>query len=231
MKKVRKMFAGLLSIPFLLLPAGSSLAADSSTTSAASQAASSAVEKQKAYFKSFQGEVKEVQPCSGNDCTRTVLVEDKEGRQVNFVVSNDTYRLDDAKIKKGTTITGFYDANVPVIMIYPPQYNAAVIVGDAGKHQLKVAVFDDSLVSGDNSLKLNISADTKIMLKDGTVYNGELANRRLLVLYGRATKSIPAQTTPDRIIVLAEQAEPPGDLLAEEEQTATVRPPNASMAR
>jgi len=228
MKKVRKMLAGLLTIPFLLLPAGSSSAAAGST---ASQAASSVVEKQKAYFKSFQGEVKEVQSCSGNDCPQTVLVEDKEGRQVNFIVSNDTYRLNDAEIKKGTTITGFYDANVPVIMIYPPQYNAEVIVGDAGDHQLKVAVFDDSLVSADNSLQLNISTGTEIMLKDGTVYNGELANRRLLVLYGRATKSIPAQTTPDRIIVLAEKAEQPSDSLAEEEQAATVRPPNASIAR
>nr|WP_092073566.1 hypothetical protein [Dendrosporobacter quercicolus]NSL48015.1 hypothetical protein [Dendrosporobacter quercicolus DSM 1736]SDM63835.1 hypothetical protein SAMN04488502_10677 [Dendrosporobacter quercicolus] len=207
MKKVRKVLAGLLTIPFLLLPAGSSSAAAGST---ASQAASSVVEKQKAYFKSFQGEVKEVQSCSGNDCPQTVLVEDKEGRQVNFIVSNDTYRLNDAEIKKGTTITGFYDANVPVIMIYPPQYNAEVIVAGAGKHNIKVDLFDDSLVSGDNLLKLNISDDTKIVLEDGTAFKGELGNQRLVVLYGRSTKSIPAQTTPVEIIVLFEQAERPG---------------------
>lgn len=56
-------------------------------------------------------------------------------------------------------------------------------------------------------MKLNISDETEILLQDGTVYEGELAGKRLVVIYGPSTKSIPAQTTPYKIIVLFDRIE------------------------
>jgi len=40
-------------------------------------------------------------------------------------------------------------------------------------------------------------------------FDGEIANRKLVVSYGISTKSIPAQTTPLSIVVLFEKAVPP----------------------
>lgn len=53
-------------------------------------------------------------------------------------------------------------------------------------------------------LKLNISEDTKIITRDGEIFKGGLENKKLVVIYTISTKSIPAQTTPSKVIVLSE---------------------------
>jgi hypothetical protein len=69
---------------------------------------------------------------------------------------------------------------------------------------VKVDLFDNDYVSSDNSLKLNISDDTVIVSENGEAFTGELADRKLVVVYGPSTRSIPAQTTPEKIVVLDE---------------------------
>ncbi|MDF2924896.1 MAG: copper amine oxidase-like protein [Paenibacillaceae bacterium] len=170
---------------------------------------------EQARFNSFTGTVKEIHPAPVAEGTadkgRTyVLVEDQAGGLVNFLVTADTYMVTDAKLAVGATVTGFYDATLPVIMIYPPQYEAVVLAVDFPQDQsIKVDRFDGHLVSADNQLKLNLADDTKIILPDGQNYEGELANRNLAVIYDVSTKSIPAQTTPLKVIVLPEAATPP----------------------
>jgi hypothetical protein len=97
-------------------------------------------------------------------------------------------------------------------MIYPPQYNAEVLVVESQEQIVKVDVFDKELISSDNFLKLNLSETTEIVNPDGTAFKGELANRKLAVIYKTATKSIPAQTTPVKIVVLADKADAPADI-------------------
>ncbi|MDY7965746.1 hypothetical protein U0F29_32405, partial [Bacillus thuringiensis] len=58
------------------------------------------------------------------------------------------------------------------------------------------------LVSSDGRLKLNLSPNTQVILTNGQLFTGNLTNRNLIVLYSMATMSIPAQTTPYRIIIL-----------------------------
>ena len=53
-----------------------------------------------------------------------------------------------------------------------------------------------------NTLKLNITPYTNIVLGNGQAFSGNPGNRNLIVLYGATTKSIPAQTTPYKIIVM-----------------------------
>jgi len=90
-------------------------------------------------------------------------------------------------------------------MIYPPQYKAEVITVDKQEKNVKVDLFDSELISADKSLKLNIFDSTEIVLENGQKFEGDIANRKLVVIYDKSTRSIPAQTTPVKVIVLNEE--------------------------
>lgn len=160
-------------------------------------------------FASFTGKVKAISDFEGVAGSKFVSVESAAGEEANIIIAKDTYVLNNAEITVGTVITGYFNGNAPMIMIYPAQYHAEVVVVDNKDQNIKVELFDENLISADNFLKLNIADTTEIILQDGTAFKGELANRKLVVLYGAATKSIPAQTTPDKIIVLNEKETPP----------------------
>ena len=134
-------------------------------------------------------------------CYKLMTVEDGLGAIVNFVVTPSTYFVDHAVVAVGDSITGYYDGNAPTPLIYPPQYPALVVVKESPYQNVKVDYFDSQLESSDGRLRLNISPYTQIILTNGQPFSGNTKNRNLIVIYGPATKSIPAQTTPYRIIV------------------------------
>ncbi|WP_078381891.1 hypothetical protein [Sutcliffiella halmapala] len=134
-------------------------------------------------------------------CYKQFSVENGAGSMVNFIVSPTTYFIDHARVSIGDRITGYHDANAPVPLIYPPRYNALIIVKENNSQNVKVDYFNEQLVSRDGQLKLNISLYTQILIANGQPFTGNLANRNLIVIYGPATKSIPAQTMPYKVIV------------------------------
>lgn len=159
----------------------------------------------KSRFMSIKGTIKEVNDYYGIDGAKIVAIEDENELPSNIIITKDTYVINEDKLAAGETLTVFYDAQRPMILIYPPQISAdAVIVGEI-ELNVKVDLFNEDLVSADNFLKLNVSEDTEIVLNDGSKFEGELYNRKLVVLYGVSTKSIPAQTNPTKIIVLDEE--------------------------
>jgi len=135
-------------------------------------------------------------------CYKLISVDNGYGSLVNFVVSPDTYFVDHVMVTPGDMVTGFYDVNAPVPLIFPPQFRAIVMAKDTLYQNVKVDHFNNQLVSSDNTLKLNISPYTKIALKNGQSFTRSPANRDLIVVYGATTRSIPAQTSPYKIIVM-----------------------------
>ena len=61
--------------------------------------------------------------------------------------------------------------------------------------------FERNLINSDNSLVFNLSGSTAMQLPNGQYYLGVPGGQYLLVLYSATTRSIPAQTTPHRIVV------------------------------
>lgn len=162
-------------------------------------------------YNSFRGIVREINNYIGSGQTPLagwyiILLENKEGGVANFIVSPNTYQVDPVGIRGGDKLIAFYDTTIPVPLIYPPQYNAEVIAMDFSDRNIKVCRFDNQLISYDNQLKLNITKNTQIILQNGKKYTGDLSNRKLVALYGNSTKSIPAQTTPQKVTVLYEKA-------------------------
>ena len=135
-------------------------------------------------------------------CYKLIAVENGSGTLVNFVVAPTTYFVDHVMVAVGDRITGFYDANAPVPLIFPPQFRALVIAKDTQYQNVKVSFFNSYLVSSDGTLSLNISSHTQILLENGQAFTGNIANRNLIVAYGATTRSIPAQTTPNKVIVM-----------------------------
>ena len=159
-------------------------------------------------FQSFHGVITAIddflidESGEGTGCYKLMSVQDGYGSIVNFVVSPGTYFVDHEMVAIGDGITGFYDANAPVPLIFPPQFNAIIMVRDTPYQNVKVDYFNNQLVSSDNYLRLNIAPYTRIVLENNQAFNRNPANRNLIVVYGATTKSIPAQTTPYEIIVM-----------------------------
>jgi hypothetical protein len=138
----------------------------------------------------------------GDGCNKLISVENELGALINFVVSPSTYFVDHLMVAIGDQVTGYYDGNAPTLLIYPPQYQALVMVKKSPYQNVKIDYFNSQLESSDGRLRLNLSPYTQIVLTNGQPFTRNPANRDLIVIYGPSTKSIPAQTTPYRIIVL-----------------------------
>jgi hypothetical protein len=116
-------------------------------------------------------------------------------------VSPTTYFVNHETVSVGDKVTGYYDGNAPAILIFPPQYPALIMVKESTNQNVKVDYFNDQLKSSDGQLKINLSPYTQILLANNQKFTGNPTNRNLIVIYGPTTKSIPAQTTPYKVIV------------------------------
>ena len=94
-------------------------------------------------------------------CYKLMSVENRYGNLVNFVVGPTTYFVNHVMVTLGDIVTGFYDANAPTVLIFPPQFRAIVMAKDSPYQNVKVDYFNNNLVSNDNNLKLNIAPDRK----------------------------------------------------------------------
>ncbi len=160
-----------------------------------------------AAFGSFSGVVTAISEFSTGagaptGCYKLMSVQSSDGSVVNFVIMPTTYFIDHVMINPGDPVTGFYNANAPVPLIYPPQYQAIVMARIIQNQNVKVDFFNSQLVSSDGTLRLNIGPFTQIIQENGQVFTGNPANKNLAVIYGTVTMSIPAQTAPFKIIVL-----------------------------
>lgn len=209
--KTKHAIAGLLSVTLVSLSTTSMFAANTLDPRPISADATIPIsleleQADRVAFGSFTGFVKDISDYATIEGSKIISVESEDGAEAKFIISKDTYITGDAEISLGTELTGFYDANAPMIMIYPPQYSMEVIVVGNPAQNIKVDRFDEHLLSSDDSLKLFVGTDTEILLQDGDSFAGDLTNRKLVVYYGISTKSLPAQTTPTKIVVLFEKA-------------------------
>ena len=158
----------------------------------------------KPVYGSFSGTIISIEESRYGDGSRFFSVRSGDESTANFIVNRDTYISKKAELEIGKKITGYYDLTKPMVLIYPPQYQIEVLLGekDFSEGNVYLGYFNEELVSFDNSLKLNLSEETDLFNTDGSHYSGDVALRKLIVYYTISTRSIPAQTVPEKIIVL-----------------------------
>lgn len=151
-------------------------------------------------FLSITGVITSISNQTEDGCSQRFQLKSEDGNITNFIVTPQTYFINHQKAAIGMTMTAFYDSNLPVPLIYPPQYNA--VAGNLTNKNVKISQFNQNLVSQDGSLRINISPQTMVILPNGQEFRGNIRNRTLIVVYGASTRSIPAQTTPEQVIVI-----------------------------
>ena len=171
-------------------------------------------EPQALYFYD-SGEIKEINMAQDTAGRARILL-DKGGEDtvvLNFA-AEATYIADQESsepigiqdLKVGDIVTVYSHVSTPVANSIPPQYTPEVMVvksGDESAEAFKVDVFDNEGISSDGMLKLNLGEETRVSGYDGTERSAADAyGQTLLVYYGASTKSIPAQTTPDKVVIL-----------------------------
>ena len=108
-------------------------------------------------------------------------------------------------LKEGMEVSIYYDKETIMMLSYPPQLgpDAVIVRSDEVDLNIKIDKFDEELTSEDNSLKLNIDEDVVLVDLEGEKLEKEdLANKDLIVFYTASTRSIPAQTTPKKVIAI-----------------------------
>jgi len=106
-------------------------------------------------------------------------------------------------LEKDMTIKVVMDNNAPMTMSYPGQTGGAVAIIVNGDKFVAVDKFDGKLIG--SSFAISIGENNKIIDVRGTkqiISQEDIIGHECLIIFGASTKSIPAQTTPDIIVVL-----------------------------
>jgi hypothetical protein len=155
------------------------------------------------YFSEFTGIVREINIVNYNNNTWDFcLVENENGEIANLIITEDTYFIYDGTISVGSIITGYFPANAPVPLIYPPQYFVMVVKVEPVWQQIRVDYFDDELINTDGTLQLELGDHTVVISQDGEPFTDDLRNRLLVVYYGVSTISTPSRAIPLKVVVL-----------------------------
>lgn len=125
--------------------------------------------------------------------------------------SGSTKKMEKAAFQKGQQIDAYYGKDKPMLMIYPPQISPELVVVHDAKTfgSVKVGKFDEELRSLDNKLNLKVDSKTTFENTEGEkIERQDLSGKELIVFYTVATKSIPAQTAPTKVVAISpEKAE------------------------
>lgn len=136
-----------------------------------------------------------------NCCERQITIRSNNGIS-HFIVGPDTYVIGEIRLRPGMYVTAFYDASLPVPLIFPPRYQAVIIGRKNPSENIFAGYFDENLTSENRELSLNIANSTEVVTSNGQPFNCRPENQMLIVYYTETTRSIPPQTTPRRIIVM-----------------------------
>lgn len=161
-------------------------------------------------FIKTSGEILELTDTNGNISILVSSEEDEHG--IVFHMSEDVSIWDRAteevvkseSLEVGMKLDVFYHKNTPTTMSIPAQLTPDIVViqDEEVMGTTYVGEFDEELVSLENSLKLNMSEETIIVNSKGEALEAEdIAGEVVMVFYTISTKSIPAKTTPSKVVV------------------------------
>lgn len=156
-------------------------------------------------FKKLQGKLGKIEQNKDGSFFTTI----EEGESVYWLtIDKEAIVLNNlgkkAELREGASFTAYVNANKPMLMIYPPRYTPEVVIVETGEFgTVEIGTFDGDFVNKENTLKLHIADETEITnITNEKLTKDDVVGKESLVFYTASTRSIPAQTTPSKIIVL-----------------------------
>lgn len=146
--------------------------------------------------------------------------ENEQGDEIDFIIEETVFydntgaEKKSSDLKKGDEITVFVNRKSPAPAILPERYIACAAVLNTGEigfvdvsKYSEEDISDKFLVNADHTLAINIAEETRVVDKKGKTVDGSSIKdgSDLMVFYTVSTKSIPAQTTPSKVVVLDTQ--------------------------
>ncbi len=133
---------------------------------------------------------------------------DENENEIRFVVDEYTLIIDEkgekAEIKDGDAFTAYVNGNSPAPMVLPTTYTADVIVIDGeGETLVDVGTYqkqEEGYINAAGSLVIN--TQDNVFDANGEKVDADIDGKTVVALYTMSTRSIPPQTTPEKIIVL-----------------------------
>jgi len=126
---------------------------------------------------------------------------------------------DMCEIAVGDAVTLYVNGNTPMVLSYPANYAPTVVVKES---EIEKAINVDTYVKGEaegsyvnsaESLVINVGEETEIIKLSREMFDRNLDGCDLIVIYTTSTFSIPAQTSPEKVIVLNKQIEAPVEVV------------------
>jgi len=218
MKNMKKYLAMSVVTSMLISPVAS-MAMDSPDTPTEYHVISAPVydeivdEVQVAEYIEYRGKIAEIDKIGD---TVRILVKDNMDEIFNgmlFYITEDVILLNDETkdfispddLELGMTVTGYYHKDTVMAMSMPPQLAPNVIVVNKAENgsSIHISNFDETLLNAEGDLRLIVTDDTIIVDKNGNKLDKEaIKNRDLIVFYDIVMESYPAQTRPEKIILI-----------------------------
>ena len=160
-------------------------------------------------------------------CIEASLDQQVEGQEpliLHFLLQEDSLffdaqgeSLDPATLQPGDLLRIYTDSYAPAPLVEPPQYQADIVILEDPEAETPVFSCADSFFrQGDllvgAGLTLALRLEDRVALLDrnaqpASVEKASLDKVDLLVFYQSSTRSLPAQTTPNKVIVLGQPSE------------------------
>ena len=167
------------------------------------------------YYLSVTGTVVSVEDDANQEGWLRVSILDNDGNPAYLILTEKTVYPFVKDLAEGDAVTGYFMANAPMITIWPPQYTIAIMVaGMPTDSNFRADRFyawegndDGYMLAQGGQFAFLIGEDTEVILANGDdFYGGDIEGRRLAVIYGPSTRSIPEMATAIKVIVLYEDA-------------------------
>lgn len=139
------------------------------------------------------------------NCILYFTVEDDNGNITNFMVTPRTFVMDFQPLTMGARCTFWYRLDAPAVLIYPPRYTAVAAAPDRNDRMVNLSYYNEALVNEEQTLQLRLDKSVELRTTNNQYFQGNPANHNLMVSYTTSTRSIPAQTTPQKVYVMCDE--------------------------
>ncbi len=168
----------------------------------------------------------------GDDGYISVIISET-GLKANLAEDAVIIDAADGSIKTNSDITEGMDimvvlgANTPMTMSIPPMTSSVVATVINADNNVDFSVYNDEFVNAENTLKLNTDGIIVKNIKGEDITADDIKNNAAIVAYGVSTRSIPAQTTPDIVVVISDEtsSEPEADTKSRESEETIDKSP------
>lgn len=137
----------------------------------------------------------------GSDCTLLLTVQSEDQGLVHILLPPGAYVLNLHPFQVGDRATFFYSLGAPMPLVFPPRYRAVAAAYTPQGVTAVLDVFDGRLLNSEGTLLLKPSWATPVTLPNGQIFMGNPGNRLILATYSATTRSFPAQTVPEQMVV------------------------------